>query len=197
MRLCETAVWEWDNIPLLRQSGMRPMLYAMNHELLLVLVNCYTCTASTKMTPPPPPHTHTQTHKQTNKHTHTHTQGGKKVVCGDGEGALMLYNWGLWGDITDRYPCRPHSIDSMIPISDTVLCIGSMDGAIRSVSCRNSVNSQEILAGSTFLINPLSTDFGVIIRARIHNQLIDEKKWHSKAFFLAGMKVKYINVCSM
>ncbi len=58
-------------------------------------------------------------------------QGGRKVVCGDGEGVLMIYTWGLWGDITDRYPSQPHSIDCMVRVSDSVVCAGSMDGAIR------------------------------------------------------------------
>lgn len=62
----------------------------------------------------------------------THSQGGRKVLCGNGEGALMIYNWGLWEDITDRYPTSPpHSIDSMTRVSDSVVCVGSMDGAIR------------------------------------------------------------------
>ena len=60
-----------------------------------------------------------------------HTQGERKVVCGDGEGCLLLFNWGLWGDITDRFPGHPQSIDSLLATSDSVVCSGCMDGAIR------------------------------------------------------------------
>ena len=30
-------------------------------------------------------------------------QGGKRVVCGDGEGVLGVFAWGLWGDVIDRW----------------------------------------------------------------------------------------------
>lgn len=60
-------------------------------------------------------------------------QGGRKVVCGDGEGCLLLFNWGLWGDITDRFPGHPQSIDSLLATSDSVVCTGCMDGTIRWV----------------------------------------------------------------
>lgn len=56
------------------------------------------------------------------------------MVCGDGEGTLMIYNWGLWGDITDRYPCHPQSVDCMVPLNDSVVCTGCMDGMIRYIS---------------------------------------------------------------
>lgn len=60
-------------------------------------------------------------------------QGGDKVVCGDGEGALMIYNWGLWSDITDRYPIHSQSVDCLLPITDSVICTGCMDGWVRWV----------------------------------------------------------------
>lgn len=58
-------------------------------------------------------------------------QNGKKVVCGDGEGALMIYNWGLWEDITDRYPIHPQSVDCLLPLNSSVVCTGCMDGWVR------------------------------------------------------------------
>ena len=58
-------------------------------------------------------------------------QSGKKVVCGDSEGTLLLYHWGLWGDCTDRYPAHSDSIDSLLALGDSVLCTGSSDGTIR------------------------------------------------------------------
>ena len=67
-----------------------------------------------------------------NAHVSIHTaQGGRKVVCGDGEGCLLLFSWGLWGDMTDRYPSHPQSIDSLLTTSDSVVCTGCMDGGIR------------------------------------------------------------------
>ena len=53
------------------------------------------------------------------------------MVCGDGEGTLLLYHWGLWGDCTDRFPAHSDSIDSLLALGDSVLCTGSSDGTIR------------------------------------------------------------------
>ena len=55
------------------------------------------------------------------------------MVCGDGEGVLGIFNWGLWGDTTDRFPCHPRymSVDSCVKLNDTVLFTGCMDGKIR------------------------------------------------------------------
>ncbi len=58
-------------------------------------------------------------------------QNGSKVVCGDGEGAIMIYNWGLWNDITDRYPIHSEGIDCMLALNSSVVCTGCMDGWVR------------------------------------------------------------------
>ncbi|CAH3028420.1 unnamed protein product [Porites evermanni] len=60
-------------------------------------------------------------------------KGGRKVVCGTGDGILNLFSWGEWGDISDRFPGHPLSIDSCVAVSDSVVCTGSMDGIIRCV----------------------------------------------------------------
>ncbi|KAM7435026.1 WD domain repeat-containing protein 55 [Porites harrisoni] len=60
-------------------------------------------------------------------------KGGRKVVCGTGDGILNLFSWGEWGDISDRFPGHPLSIDSCVAVSDSVVCTGSMDGIIRAV----------------------------------------------------------------
>lgn len=65
-------------------------------------------------------------------------QGGRKVVCGDGEGNLMIYNWGLWGDITDRYPGHPQAIECLVKISDSVICTGCADGLLRYSTSSNT-----------------------------------------------------------
>lgn len=59
--------------------------------------------------------------------------GGRKIVCGSGEGVLNVFNWGEWGNICDRFPGHPESIDAICPIADNVICTGSMDGKIRAV----------------------------------------------------------------
>ena len=50
---------------------------------------------------------------------------------GDGEGVLGLFHWGLWGDVTDRFPCHSQCIDSMVTVTEDVVCTGCMDGSIR------------------------------------------------------------------
>ena len=60
-------------------------------------------------------------------------------MCGDGEGCLVLFNWGLWGDITDRFPGHPQSVDSLLTTSDSVVCSGCMDGTIRWGTLINSI----------------------------------------------------------
>lgn len=45
----------------------------------------------------------------------------------------MIYNWGLWNDITDRYPIHPEAIDCMVPLNNSVVCTGCMDGWVRWV----------------------------------------------------------------
>ena len=58
-------------------------------------------------------------------------QGGKKVVCGAGDGSLNIFSWGEWGDISDRFPGHPMSIDACVAVSDSVVCTGSIDGLVR------------------------------------------------------------------
>lgn len=60
-------------------------------------------------------------------------QGGRKVVCGTGDGILNLFSWSEWGDISDRFPGHPLSIDACVAVSDNVVCTGSMDGIIRYI----------------------------------------------------------------
>ncbi|XP_067948583.1 WD repeat-containing protein 55-like [Watersipora subatra] len=60
-------------------------------------------------------------------------KNNSKVVCGDGDGSLQIFNWGEWGNISDRYPGHPSSIDCMLPLSDDIMCTGCMDGKLRLV----------------------------------------------------------------
>ncbi|KAK3099283.1 hypothetical protein FSP39_002018 [Pinctada imbricata] len=58
----------------------------------------------------------------------------QKVICGSGEGVLNIFNWGEWGNISDRFPGHPMSVDCMIPITDSIVCTGSSDGIVRAVN---------------------------------------------------------------
>lgn len=58
---------------------------------------------------------------------------GKKVVCGSQEGVLEVFTWGLFGEITDRFPGHPNSVDAMLKIDEDVIVTGSSDGLIRVV----------------------------------------------------------------
>lgn len=60
-------------------------------------------------------------------------KGGRKVICGDGDGVLGIYTWNLWGDVTDRFVAHPLSVDSMTQLSESVVCTGCMDGKVRAI----------------------------------------------------------------
>ncbi|XP_033741992.1 WD repeat-containing protein 55-like [Pecten maximus] len=57
-----------------------------------------------------------------------------KVVCGTGEGVLNIFNWGEWGNISDRFPGHPLSVDCMVAVTDNIICTGSSDGIVRAVN---------------------------------------------------------------
>ena len=50
---------------------------------------------------------------------------------GGGDGTLSIFSWGRWGDLSDRFPGHPMSVDSMVKLSENVVCTGSIDGIIR------------------------------------------------------------------
>ena len=58
-------------------------------------------------------------------------QTGTKVVCGGGDGTLSIYSWGRWGDISDRFPGHPTSIDAVCKVNENILVTGDADGKIR------------------------------------------------------------------
>ncbi|XP_027744451.1 WD repeat-containing protein 55 [Empidonax traillii] len=57
---------------------------------------------------------------------------GRKVACGSSEGTIYLFNWDGFGAASDRFALRAESIDCMVPITDSIVCVGSLDGVIRS-----------------------------------------------------------------
>lgn len=60
-------------------------------------------------------------------------KNGKKVFCGSQEGVIVIFSWGTWGDMSDRFPGHPHSIDTMLKVDEDTICTGSSDGIIRIV----------------------------------------------------------------
>jgi hypothetical protein len=56
---------------------------------------------------------------------------GKKVVCGTHQGVLNFWSWGTWGDISDRFPGHPLSIDALLKVDEDTLLTGSSDGVVR------------------------------------------------------------------
>ncbi|OQV18720.1 WD repeat-containing protein 55-like protein [Hypsibius exemplaris] len=62
-------------------------------------------------------------------------KGGSKVVCGTGDGALLVFKWGEWGYTLDQYPGRePMSIDAVEVLSPDRIYTASSDGNIRLVN---------------------------------------------------------------
>ena len=60
-------------------------------------------------------------------------KGGKAVVAGSQMGYLNIFEWGFWGDVSDRFPGHPLSVDTICPYDDDVCFTGSSDGLIRCI----------------------------------------------------------------
>lgn len=60
-------------------------------------------------------------------------KNGKKVVCGTQQGVLAVWSWGTWGDISDRFPGHPASIDALLKVDEDTILTGSSDGVVRLV----------------------------------------------------------------
>jgi WD repeat-containing protein 55 len=61
-------------------------------------------------------------------------KNGKKVVCGTAEGVLAIFSYGTWGDVSDRFPGHPSSVDAILKVDEDTILTGSSDGFIRVVS---------------------------------------------------------------
>jgi len=57
-----------------------------------------------------------------------------KVIVGTQEGILNIFTYGDWGDVSDRFPGHPQSIDALCTIDESTICTGSSDGLIRVIS---------------------------------------------------------------
>ncbi|KAJ1960327.1 WD domain repeat-containing protein 55 [Dipsacomyces acuminosporus] len=60
-------------------------------------------------------------------------KSGKKVVVGETDGVLGIFSYGQFGDVTDRFPGHPQSIDSICKLTEDLCVTGSSDGLLRIV----------------------------------------------------------------
>ncbi|XP_043924963.1 WD repeat-containing protein 55 [Protopterus annectens] len=58
----------------------------------------------------------------------------KKVVCGSSNGTLYIFNWNGFGAASDRFALKAESVDSVVPITENILCTASLDGVIRAIN---------------------------------------------------------------
>ncbi|OMH81689.1 WD repeat-containing protein 55 [Zancudomyces culisetae] len=61
-------------------------------------------------------------------------RNGSKVAVGTQEGVLGLFKYGQFGDVSDRFPGNPSSIESLCKINENTLIAGGGDGHIRVIS---------------------------------------------------------------
>ncbi|KAL7503901.1 hypothetical protein ACHAXN_005762 [Cyclotella atomus] len=56
-----------------------------------------------------------------------------KVCVSSQQGILSLFSYNTWGDISDRFPGHPQSIDALLKIDEDTILTGSSDGLVRAV----------------------------------------------------------------
>ncbi|CEG35343.1 transducin family protein wd-40 repeat family protein [Plasmopara halstedii] len=60
-------------------------------------------------------------------------KNGRKVVCGSQDGVLVIFSWGTWGDMSDRFPGHPDSVETLLKVDEDTVLTGSSDGIVRVV----------------------------------------------------------------
>jgi WD40 repeat protein len=60
-------------------------------------------------------------------------KNSSKVLCTSQQGILSLFSYGTWGDISDRFPGHPQSVDALLKIDEDTVLTGSSDGLVRAV----------------------------------------------------------------
>ncbi|RIB04871.1 WD40-repeat-containing domain protein [Gigaspora rosea] len=63
----------------------------------------------------------------------TVVKNGRKVITGTQGGVINLFSWGEWGDSNDRFVGHPNSVDTIVKITEDLVCTGSSDGIIRII----------------------------------------------------------------
>jgi WD repeat-containing protein 55 len=61
-------------------------------------------------------------------------KNGRKVVCGTGEGVLVVFSFGTWGDLSDRFPGHPPCIDALAKVDEDTVVMGTSDGKLKVVT---------------------------------------------------------------
>jgi WD40 repeat protein len=59
---------------------------------------------------------------------------GKKVGVGTQSGVVEIFSFGSYGDLNDRLPGHPSSVDTLVKYDEDTLISGSSDGVVRVVS---------------------------------------------------------------
>ncbi|KAJ8523760.1 hypothetical protein ON010_g17358 [Phytophthora cinnamomi] len=60
-------------------------------------------------------------------------KNGRKIVCGSQDGVLVIFSWGTWGDMSDRFPGHPESVEALLKVDEDTVLTGSSDGIVRVV----------------------------------------------------------------
>ncbi|CAI5700627.1 unnamed protein product [Peronospora effusa] len=60
-------------------------------------------------------------------------KNGRKIVCGSQNGVLVIFSWDTWGDMSDRFPGHPDSVDALLKVDEDTVLTGSSDGIVRVV----------------------------------------------------------------
>ncbi|KAJ2779273.1 WD domain repeat-containing protein 55 [Coemansia javaensis] len=58
---------------------------------------------------------------------------GSKVVVGQTDGVLGIFSYGQFGDVSDRFPGHPQSIDAICKLTEDLCVTGSSDGLLRII----------------------------------------------------------------
>jgi len=96
-------------------------------------------------------------------------KNGRKVVCGTQDGVLAIWSWGTWGDVSDRFPGHPTSIDALLKYDENTVLTGSSDGVIRIVQ----IQPDELL--------------GVLGRTHEHDYPIERLRFNSNKSYVASI----------
>ncbi|KAI9918444.1 hypothetical protein PsorP6_011507 [Peronosclerospora sorghi] len=60
-------------------------------------------------------------------------KNGRKIVCGSQDGVLVIFSWETWGDMSDRFPGHPDSVEALLKVDEDTVLTGSSDGIVRVV----------------------------------------------------------------
>eukprot|EP00898_Chlorokybus_atmophyticus_P003729 jgi/Chlat1/4357/Chrsp29S04512 len=104
-------------------------------------------------------------------------KSGRKVCCGSQDGVLEVYSWNEWGDISDRFPGHPQSVDALVKVDEDTVISGSSDGLIRIVSIHPNKMLGIVGEHADYPIERLAMSFdGAMLASASHDNLV--KLWN-------------------